>query len=425
MDGSRWMGYADEAAQDAVGFALRNAGYDGDVVFLDSPEQLRASVALDGLGVANVVVGHVSEGVSDVNLAAAIVQDHQARRVFLVRDKASGSLRSRARRAGIADVLDPFDITVESEGAGGPSGADGGPAGTPAPSSGLVHVGPSSIASHPERVRGQGAPVLVFCSGRGGSGTSSIAVVTAALAASWGMSVGVVDLDLACGNAYSYLGLRAGCDLAGLGSASGDLPMPPGVSVGSRMRLWGPCDLPENAELAMPHVGELVSRVSSACDLVIVDTSTTFTDAVAQAAQMCDRLVLVSDDRPGSLAALSRMAGLAVRLGVARTRIVRISNRADPRTKADLSLGRAEVGLETARIYRVFESDELPELLSLGQVEAVVGIHAEFTQSVAYFLANVLSEMGRLPDCRAAEQALKTDGSRRGWGIFGRRREVG
>ena len=430
MEGVRWVGYADQDAREEVEAALVHAGFDGSVTFLDSPEQLRASVALDGQGRANVVVGRASGGVSDINLAAAVVGDRQANQVVLVRNKASGSLRSRAHRAGITDVIDSSELRsgellVRERGTGVSCDADGGPTQAPAPARAPALPGEVMIASHPERVRASGAPVLVFCSGRGGCGKSAVSVAAAAVAASWGMDVGIVDMDLSCGNAYSYLGLPSGCDLAGLVSGAGGFVLSHGVSAGEHMRMWGPCELPEAAELVMPHAREVVSAAAAECDLVIVDTSTTFTDAVAQMAQMCDRLVLVSDDRPGSLSALSRTAGLAVRLGVARTRIVRITNRADPRAKADLVLGRAEVGLETARIYRVFESDELFDLLSMGQGASIPFVDSAFTESVAHFLAQTLSEMGRLPDCKAALQALKTDGSLQGWGPFARKREVG
>ena len=424
MSGFRWVGYADEDARGRVRSALLQAGYEGDVTFVDSPEGLRASVALDGKGAGNVVVGPVQNGVSDVNLAAAIVCDQQADQVVLVRENASGSLLSRARRAGISDVIDPGAYGPDVGGAVEEQ-VDGGRLGATATSDGVGQPARVSIASHPERVRGQGAPVLVFCSGRGGTGKSALCVAAAAAAASWGMSVGLVDLDLSCGNAYSYLGLPAGANLSSCCAPGGGFRLPPGLSASEGIRLWGPCGKPEEAELVMPHAGELVSAVARECDLVIVDTSTTFTDAVAQAAQMCDRLLLVSDDRPGGMAALARMAGLAVRLGVARTRIVRVSNRSDPRAKPDLSLGRAEVGLETARIYRVFQSDELPELLSLGQGASLASLGDEFSESVAHLAASILSEMGRLPSCKASEQALRVDGSRQGWTLFGRRREVG
>lgn len=425
MQGTRWVGFADERARSEVEETLHAAGYSGDVAFLESPEKLRSSVALDGRGMANVVVGPVSEGVSDINLAAAIASDRQANQVVLVRRGASGSLRSRAHRAGVSDVLDPQELTLVREGAGETNRADGGPTDASAPSAELVPATPVSIASHPERVRSQGAPVLVLCSGRGGSGTSAITVAAAAIAASWGMRVGLVDLDLACGNAYSYLGLPTGFDLSTLSVGEEGAELPRGVLSGELIRVWGPCDAPETAELAMPHAGALVSAAASACDLVLVDTSTTFTDAVAQAAQVCDRLALVSDDRPGALAALSRMAGLAVRLGVARTRIVRISNREDPRSRAEPVQGRANVGLETARAFRVFESEELDDVLASGEASSLPAHESAFVESVAYFLASVLSEMGRLPKCKEAQQALRFDGSRQGWGIFGRKREVG
>ena len=107
MQGCRRERAACECARGLASDGGAAALYYGDVTFVDSPEGLRASVALDGKGAGNVVVGPVENGVSDVNLAAAIVCDQQADQVVLVRENASGSLLSRARRAGISDVIDP------------------------------------------------------------------------------------------------------------------------------------------------------------------------------------------------------------------------------------------------------------------------------------------------------------------------------
>lgn len=274
---------------------------------------------------------------------------------------------------------------------------------------------------------GERGVVLSFVSGRGGVGKTSLVALFGAVASSWGMGVALCDLDLTCGNLYSCFGLAHGADLGQL-CAQGA----PGVAelqragqpAGGGMRLWGPCSQPEMAEVAMPRSAGVINALASRFDLVLVDTSTTFTDAVAQAAQTADRLLLVSDGGPGTEVALARLGSLAVRLGVARTRIVRLSNRCDPKGTDEVMLNRANVGLETARTFRVLEGgDELSELLAAGRAVDVPDAMPELAASAASALAKVLSEMGRLPSSEAAEQAARDEGRRRRR-LFGRKRRA-
>ncbi len=189
--------------------------------------------------------------------------------------------------------------------------------------------------------------------------------------------------------------------------------------------MTAPCGRPEMSELVMPQAASLVARAAEGADLVLVDTSTTFTDAVAQAAQMCDRLVLVSDGAPGSMAAIARMGGLAVRLGVARTRISRLENRANPHAKTDFSLLRAEVGLEAARVFRVFDGGaEVPELIAAGQVASLMGLTGPFSRSVSAVTAQLLLEVGRLPDDEEARRLSEEQTTKRWPFSLGLRREA-
>jgi pilus assembly protein CpaE len=180
------------------------------------------------------------------------------------------------------------------------------------------------------------------------------------------------------------------------------------------------------AELVMPHVATLLSYLSARYDLVLVDTSTTFTDAVAQAVQGCDRMLVVHDERAGAVASAARMSALAVRLGVARTRIVRVVDLADPRAKPSVFEGRAEVGLETARMHRVVDGGiEAEELLSSGKVSEVVGTDSSLALGVASLLAQTLAELGRLPNSEAARKAAEGRTRRHGLRLFGgQRREA-
>ncbi|WP_407416612.1 CpaE family protein [Paratractidigestivibacter faecalis] len=407
-DACEWVGYC---IDEGIGDLQRAAGTLGaldELSMAHDADELRRMVRDSEVGALGVIVGMTSDGVSDVNLAAAIAKDGRARVVALVRRGASGSLRSRARNAGIDLVLDPTG--EECREAEPPSSLPSSP-----PS-----ADPRSLLGQLERR----APVIALCSGRGGAGKTTIVAGMACAAARWGMRVAAVDLDLSCGNLHSCFGVRPVVDptsLVGEWGSEGHalFSASPGVSV------TAPCGRPEMSELVMPQAASLVARAAEGADLVLADTSTTFTDAVAQAAQMCDRLVLVSDGAPGSMAAIARMGGLAVRLGVARTRISRLENRANPHAKTDFSLLRAEVGLEAARVFRVFDGGaEVSELIAAGQVASLMGLTGPFSRSVSAVTAQLLLELGRLPDDEEARRLSEEQTTKRWPFSLGLRREA-
>lgn len=287
----------------------------------------------------------------------------------------------------------------------------------------LTHDGPH--VSGPQIARGP-APIITFVSGRGGVGKTTLCATSACIAASWGLRVGVCDLDLSCGNLYAYLGLPHPADLSQLALdtvVSRERVSRLGVSCAGGVRLWGGCAKPEMAEMVSPLAGDVVCAVSGLCDLVLVDTSSTFTDAVAQAAQACDRLIITVDGGPGSAVAQSRLGALAVRLGVARTRIARLANKADPKGRDTMVINRADVGLETARSLHVVDGGiAVSEFMGAGQAPALANTAEQFRDSVAACLAQLLSEMGRLPDCEDARRAMEPP--KRRWRGFGRKKEA-
>lgn len=407
-DACEWVGYC---IDEGIGDLQRAAGTLGaldELSMAHDADELRRMVRDSEVGALGVIVGMTSDGVSDVNLAAAIARDGRARVVALVRRGASGSLRSRARNAGIDLVLDPTG--EECREAEPPSALPSSP----------LSADPRSLLGPLE----SRAPVIALCSGRGGAGKTTIVAGMACTAARWGMRVAAVDLDLSCGNLHSCFGMRPVVDPTSLVGEWGSegralFSASPGVSV------TAPCGRPEMSELVMPQAASLVARAAEGTDLVLVDTSTTFTDAVAQAAQMCDRLVLVSDGAPGSMAAIARMGGLAVRLGVARTRISRLENRANPHAKTDFSLLRAEVGLEAARVFRVFDGGaEVSELIAAGQVASLMGLTGPFSRSVSAVTAQLLLELGRLPDDEEARRLSEEQTTKRWPFSLGLRREA-
>ena len=453
-----WLGYAEQAGRREVLMALKRIAPGSAVVFARNAQELRERFREEEPGTVGAIIGHTEDGVSDMNLAAAVVRDGLAGEVVLVARGASGSLRSRARRAGISQVVDatvapalesalahkelageggvaPHKPAQEPEAASqgtarlsevprvedvpAPAGAD--PRKEPAERG---YVEPLVIPSRPA----DASPILTIASGRGGVGKTSLIALMASLAGSWGMDVAVVDLDLSCGNLHTCFGVPKGPDLlriAPSGTPTAESMGRSSIRCNDHVHLWGPCERPEMAELVMPHVATLLSYLSTRYDLVLVDTSTTFTDGVAQAVQSCDRLLVVHDERPGAVASAARVSALAVRLGVARTRIVRVVNLGDPRVKPNAFEGRAEVGLETARIHRVIDGGiEAEELFSGGKVDELAGIDSAMTMCTASLLAQTLTELGRLPDNEAARKAAEYQTKKRRLAFFGKHREA-
>lgn len=401
---SDWVAYCSADYRELVRRAVGLLDPEGSLTVARSADALRRVSLASEPGEVGIVVGPVDEGVSDVNLAAAIADDGNVRCVVLACESATGSLRSRAARAGIDRVMDLSEMAVEKNDRA---------------------VAPE--VSQPVRREGSDAPVLVFCSGRGGVGKTTVASSSAVIAARWGLRTCLIDFDLSCGNAYSGFGLPRGSDLAVLsgGAPASEVLARSVLSAAPGVSLMGPCDRPEMAEAVAPHAGGVLEWAEREFDLVVVDASTTFTDSVAQAVQHADRLVLVSDGRAGSVSSLARMSGLAVRLGVARARIARLQNRADPRARAEVAEARSEVGLEAARVYRVVDGGgEVEELLSSGRVRELCEPGYPYADSVASMLAQLLAELGRLPDLEEARRAYEAPRARRKWGLLGPRREA-
>ena len=449
---AKWLACCGEERRGDMAAALAALGSSNGFEFVKRADDLRL-IAAEDPGVYSAAVGAGLEGISPVNLAASIARDGDFLQVVLVEREASGSLRSRAARAGIDAVIDPADLAGADARAKVPAVAPADDAGAvktgagrdaparvaatasgtagrsafggPGPSSTAAverEVGHRDILPTPPEVKGR-APVIVLCSGRGGVGKTCVTAALSVVAAAWGLRVCAVDLDLSCGNLYSCFGLPEGFDLSRIPA---DGAIPPierlGVAACEKVRLLGPCSRPELSETVMPQVETLIRAATAASDLVLVDSSTTFTDGVAQAVQLADRVLIVSDGGPGSVAATARTSSLAVRLGVARTRLARLENRASPRGR--MGGMRAEVGLEAARTFSVVEGgDEALELFAAGRAAELLELGLPLGDSVASVLAQVMAELGQLPDCDGAHKALEAASPRKR-SFFGRKREA-
>ena len=97
----KWISYVGLDARVEIGAILTYLGISNRCEFADSAASLRSIVASSTPQDYSVLIGNTGSDVSDINLAAAIVKDGNARCVVLVRSGASGSLRSRAAKAGV------------------------------------------------------------------------------------------------------------------------------------------------------------------------------------------------------------------------------------------------------------------------------------------------------------------------------------
>lgn len=401
-----WVICAGVSQSSELGEYVRSCDEAASVVFERSPVRLRGRMREDLAG-ACVIVGEGAGGPDPVNLAAAIAADGNASEVFLALDSTSGSMRSRAKRAGISQVITSADFAAR------PASVHQGQRGTRSGVPGRA-AGEEALATVSERR--EGVPVIVFVSGRGGVGKTTLAALFAASAASWGLDVAALDLDLAFGNLAALCGVSRPGDLAALagGIASDEALEQASVRAGEHLHVWGPCRAPEYAECIQPFAADIIARLTHGHDLVIVDTPSSWGDAVAGAAQQADRLVIVSDERPGAIPALSRCGSLAVRLGVARTRIVRLMNACDPRRRDESFVARAAVGLECAREVRVLDGGlDLVELLGAGGMAELVASENPAALGAAHGLAALLKELGHLPDAEGARHALAGGGKPR------------
>lgn len=429
----KWIAFAGLEARVEMGAILSYLGINDTCEFADSASSLRTIVAQSSPQDYSVLVGNTGSDVSDINLAAAIVKDGNARCVVLVRSAASGSLRSRASRAGVDLVIDPMELgDLVKVGRGYQLyGADRILQPLPETSSSYGNIRElnaylKSVIPADKTMR---APILTFTSGRGGVGKTTLVTSMALLASSWGLKVALVDLDLSYGNAFEKLGIRQPKDfsdlLAEIPSEKENL-LDRATCIHKDLYLFGPCVKPEMAELLFPCVSNFLQAVASLVDIVLVDTTTASTDCYAQAAQCADRLVIVSENPLTCINSLAKVSGLAVRLGVARTRIIRLENRANPKIKQDFSIGKAEVGLEAAKMFRVFEGGQgFQELVHQGQLLSLLQEETSFAQSVSFVLAHFLNELGILPQLKEAQSALLMAPEKKSFSLFNRRKEVG
>lgn len=246
-----------------------------------------------------------------------------------------------------------------------------------------------------------GAPIITVLSGRGGCGATTIIACMAYLAAEQGLRTAVVDLDLMVGNLYDVMGVEHLSDLGQLltaaqtGRLDEDDLMRTAMRIGPNMTLWGPLALPEQAESMGPAVELLLGTLRSEADVVLVDTATSWSDAVAAAVAMSDRCLMIGSSAPSTVTSLTRIMELAARIGVPRTRMTSVFNRLGAPGCGEDDAMRFEVSVALGSRARVADGgNDVRELMSFGNTAALLDRPGPFSASLKALTRDVLLELG-------------------------------
>lgn len=245
------------------------------------------------------------------------------------------------------------------------------------------------------------APVICAISGSGGCGKSTIVATMAHAASLLGLRAAVLDLDLMFGNLYDLLGADAPHDMATLiePSVAGALAEPDVVAASMRVApgvtLWGPVAAPERAELMARPVELLLDILRRESDVVLIDTSVFWGDAVAAAVAACDRCLVVGDAAVSSATSAARVIELASRVGVPRTRMSAVFNRFGARGADEDVAMRFEIACALSSKIRIADGgQDLAALMAFGHADEAVGQTSAFATSVREATREMLVELG-------------------------------
>ena len=182
---------------------------------------------------------------------------------------------------------------------------------------------------------GQTGRVCVFLHGKGGVGTTTLAVNGAiALASTMIYRVAMLDLSLEFANCAMLLDLKSPRTLADLSDVriadmSDDLFDLFVARHASGVRLVTGSDSPELAELVtVPAVHHALERLRSSSDYVLVDCAATFTQHTLAAVDAADVIAIVTTPHLASMKAALDIIRVLEKLKIPKERFLLVLNRA-------------------------------------------------------------------------------------------------
>lgn len=233
------------------------------------------------------------------------------------------------------------------------------------------------------------APLVTVVSASGGVGKSTIALLSAWLAAAAGISTALVEADLQFGDYGYWLGLDD--ELPNLSAGMACEP----VHLAENLALYkAPC-LPEVAEEVADDVAHLAQAMRRAYALVIADTGGFWSGLTADLAVNASLLANVMDARPSSVMGALRAQELCSRIGVASSRCVPVYNRCS--SKARMSAREVASVLKADDVHCIADGRSVVDaLLTVGSIEELVDSGNAIVRGIDDLLSTLLPRVGCL-----------------------------
>ncbi|QWT17467.1 P-loop NTPase [Collinsella sp. zg1085] len=259
---------------------------------------------------------------------------------------------------------------------------------------------PKAVAHKSKATDVHAAPVISVISGRGGVGKSTLVCAMAWAAARQGLRTAVLDIDLMFGNMYRLFGLDEAKDLSKLCRSQSlhledeDIEIT-AMQVAPGLTLWGPLTQPELAERMGEPIEHLIELLRGLADIILVDTSTFWGDAVAAAVAASNRVLVVGTAAASGASSGARVITLAARLGVPRTRMISVVTKMGAPTCTEEFALRFEMATSLKSKARVADAgQEAVELIARGKLESVIAEKSNFSLDVQRLLSQMLKELG-------------------------------
>jgi len=258
----------------------------------------------------------------------------------------AGLLR-RAMRAGVTDVVGPYDTTDEVAGA----------IRRAADVASRLHA---AAAAEPESTAATGKVVTVF-STKGGVGKTVLATNLGVALASMGHRVALVDLDLEFGDVAIMLGMKPEHTINDAVQAIDrlDTDLLAGIMEhhSSGLHVLLAPSLPEDADgISATFVGKILDLVRDSYDYVVIDTCPSFSEVVLAALDRSDALYVVTTMDVASIKNTRISLQKLHQLGYNNGRVRLVLNRSDSKVLLQPAEVEQAIG---SRIFALIPSDRI------------------------------------------------------------------
>ncbi len=344
--------------------------------FTSAQECARSLPTLMESGARTLVIGSGVLDVTPLNFAGSAAESHPSLEVVLV-----GDFDTRK-------IPDEFDIqTASSLDAYVTS------------STGRRGIQLPPVAARPDeagRAPVALGKVIVLASARGGVGKTTIACLSAMLAARAGIETAVLDLDLQFGDvAFTFDRMPERTLL----QISEDLTEPKaevnrlGERLEKNLSIFVPSGKPEHAELVAPRIGGVLHSLRRAFQLVVIDTGAFWTLLHAEVLEAADLCLMVLGPRAASVRANSQARELCSKLGIPDAKLMHVMSRVTDDGEA--SPMDAAANLRIPEVIAVPDGgSEVSALMGIGHPEGLLDSSNPAAASVAELLERILPALG-------------------------------